>query len=85
VLTTDVPGCRYFVRDGRDGMVVPPNDAAALAKALVMLSGAPALAERMGASARARLLDGFTERDVMNGVKGLYRGLLALPDTDVAA
>lgn len=85
VLTTDVPGCRYFVRDGRDGMVVPPNDAAALARALIVLAGAPALAERMGASARARLLDGFTERDVMNGVKGLYRGLLAQPGADVAA
>lgn len=85
VLTTDVPGCRYFVRDGRDGMVVPPDDAAALAKALIVLSGAPALAERMGASARARLLDGFTERDVMNGVKGLYRGLLAPQAADAAA
>ncbi|MFN3671049.1 MAG: glycosyltransferase family 4 protein [Bosea sp. (in: a-proteobacteria)] len=85
ILTTDVPGCRSFVRDGRDGLVVPAEDAAALAKALVVLAAAPSLAERMGASARARLLDGFTERDVMNAVKGLYRGLLAQPSTDVAA
>ena len=85
MLTTDVPGCRSFVRDGRDGLVVPAEDAAALAKALVVLAAAPSLAERMGASARARLLDGFTERDVMNAVKGLYRGLLAQPSTDVAA
>jgi glycosyltransferase involved in cell wall biosynthesis len=85
VLTTDVPGCRYFVRDGRDGVVVPPNDATALAKALIVFSSSPALAERMGASARTRLLDGFTERDVMNGVKALYRGLLAAPAADVAA
>ena len=85
ILTTDVPGCRSFVRDGRDGMVVPAEDAAALAKALIVLAAAPSLAERMGASARARLLDGFTERDVMNAVKGLYRGLLAQPGTDVAA
>jgi glycosyltransferase involved in cell wall biosynthesis len=85
ILTTDVPGCRSFVRDGLDGMVVPANDAAALAQALIVLARAPALAERMGASARARLIDGHTERDVMNAVKALYRNLLARPTTDIAA
>lgn len=85
ILTTDVPGCRSFVREGQDGMVVPVDDAAALAQALIMLARAPALAERMGASARARLIDGHTERDVMNAVKALYRGLLSRPTTDVAA
>lgn len=85
ILTTDVSGCRSFVRDGQDGMVVPPDDAAALARALIVLAGAPGLVERMGASARNRLLDGHTERDVMDAVKALYRGLLARPQTDVAA
>ncbi|MBD3847147.1 glycosyltransferase family 4 protein [Bosea sp. SSUT16] len=85
ILTTDVPGCRSFVREGRDGMVVPPDDAAALAKALLVFARAPGVAERMGANARARLLDGHTERDVMNAVKALYRGLLVQPTTDVAA
>ncbi|MEZ2408789.1 glycosyltransferase family 4 protein [Bosea sp. RCC_152_1] len=85
ILTTDVPGCRSFVREGQNGMVVPPDDAAALAKALLVFARAPGLAERMGANARARLLNGHTERDVMNVVKALYRGLLAQPTTDVAA
>lgn len=85
ILTTDVPGCRSFVRDGQDGMVVPPDDAAALAKAMIVLAGAPALVERMGASARNRLLDGHTERDVMDAVKALYRSLLAALQADVAA
>lgn len=85
ILTTDVPGCRSFVRDGQDGMVVPPNDAAALAKALIALASAPGLVERMGGNARNRLLDGHTERDVMDAMKALYRSLLAQPNTDVAA
>lgn len=85
ILTTDVPGCRSFVRDGVDGVVVPPNDAAALAKALVALAGAPNLVERMGSNARARLIDGHTERDVMDVVKSLYRELLGKPRTDIAA
>lgn len=85
ILTTDVPGCRSFVRDGKDGMVVPPDDAVALAKALIALAGAPGLVERMGTSARNRLLDGHTERDVMDAVKALYRSLLARPNADIAA
>jgi len=85
ILTTDVPGCRSFVRDGQDGMVVPSDDAAALAKALTVFARAPGLAERMGTNARARLLDGHTERDVMNAVKALYQGLLATPATEKVA
>ncbi|MFA6968225.1 glycosyltransferase family 4 protein [Bosea sp. (in: a-proteobacteria)] len=85
ILTTDVPGCRSFVRDGQDGMVVPADDAAALARALIVFARAPALAERMGASARARLIDGHTERDVMNAIKALYRSMLSRPTTDVVA
>ncbi|TCR67016.1 glycosyltransferase family 4 protein [Bosea sp. BK604] len=85
ILTTDVPGCRSFVREGQDGMVVPPDDPAALAKALVVLAGAPGLVERMGQSARNRLLDGHTERDVMDAVKALYRSLLTKPSADIAA
>ncbi|SIR49352.1 MULTISPECIES: glycosyltransferase family 4 protein [unclassified Bosea (in: a-proteobacteria)] len=85
ILTTDVPGCRSFVRDGQDGMVVPADDAAALAKALVRFAHAPNLVERMGSNARDRLLDGHTERDVMNAVKALYLRLLEAPAVDVAA
>lgn len=85
ILTTDVPGCRSFVRDGQDGMVVPADDAAALARALVALARSSGLAERMGDNARARLLDGHTERDVMNAVKALYLGLLGRAAPDAAA
>jgi len=57
----------------------------ALAAALVMLAAAPGRVERMGESARGRLLDGHTERDVMDAVKALYRSMLARPGADIAA
>ncbi len=85
VLTTDVPGCRSFVRDGLDGMLVPVDDHAAMARALVTLSRSPMLVERMGQSARNRVLDGFTERDVMDGVKGLWRDMLGVPQGGILA
>ncbi len=79
VLTTDVPGCRALVRDGVEGLVVPADDAAALARALTALANDPALVARMGNAARQRVLDGFTERHVMEAVKRLYARMLDGP------
>jgi glycosyltransferase involved in cell wall biosynthesis len=77
LVTTDVPGCRALVRDGIEGRVVAPEDVDALAHALTALAADPGLVARMGAGGRARILDGFTERDVMEAVKRLYAGMLA--------
>jgi glycosyltransferase involved in cell wall biosynthesis len=77
IVTTDVPGCRTLVRDGTEGRLVPAGDAAGLAEALSDLSRQPDLVARLGAAARARVLDGFTERDVMESVKRLYSAMLA--------
>jgi glycosyltransferase involved in cell wall biosynthesis len=77
LVTTDVPGCRTLVRDGVEGRLVPPGDAASLAETLTSLAGQPDLVARMGEAARARVLDGFTERDVMESVKELYASILA--------
>ncbi len=77
IVTTDVPGCRTLVRDGVEGRLVPPGDAASLTEALLALLAGPDLVARMGEAARARVLDGFTERDVMDDVKRLYRSMLA--------
>jgi Glycosyltransferase len=76
IVTTDVPGCRDLVRNGREGFVVPANDAAALTEAFLSLASDPQLVTRMGKAARERILDGYTERDVMKGVQKLYRRCL---------
>lgn len=76
VVTTDVPGCRTLVRDGQEGFLVPPDDPEALAAAFATLAADPVLLPRMGAAARARVLDGFTERAVMERVKRLYVDML---------
>jgi glycosyltransferase involved in cell wall biosynthesis len=72
LIVTDVPGCRHFVRHGIDGLIVPPADAAALAGALERLANDPELRVRMGRSARERVLDGFTIRQVTNGIREAY-------------
>lgn len=81
LIVTDVPGCRHFVRDGIEGLIVPPADARALADALEKLARDPALRRRLGLAARARLLDGYTEADVRSGLARTYRALIPSADT----
>ena len=54
---SDVVGVREVVAPGRTGLLVPPEDAPALADALQRLLQDTALAERLGAAARAQALE----------------------------
>jgi len=77
LVTTDVPGCRSLVRDGIEGLLVPPGDAPALADALVRLCNDPAEVATFGAAARARIeAGGFTEAAVTDQVCAVWRDLL---------
>jgi glycosyltransferase involved in cell wall biosynthesis len=75
ILTSDVSGCRALVRDGIEGLLVPPNDAVALGRAMVALARDPERVQRLGKAARERVLQGFTERHVIDAVASLYREL----------
>jgi glycosyltransferase involved in cell wall biosynthesis len=77
LLTTDVPGCRDLVRDGIEGFVTPPGDAAALADRMMELAADRSLLTTFGAAARARILDDHTEAAVGQAVVTLYRSMLA--------
>jgi len=54
IVGSRVDGIPDAVADGETGLLVPPEDAAALAGALGALVGDPSRADRMGAAARAR-------------------------------
>lgn len=53
VITTDWRGCRDTVVSGRNGFLVPPQDARALEQAMAHFLEDPHLAERFGESSRA--------------------------------
>jgi glycosyltransferase involved in cell wall biosynthesis len=76
VVTTDAVGCRELVRDGQEGILVPPRDVAAAARALGELAGDPARRARLGAAAHARVLERITEDAVKRAVGDLYRSLM---------
>lgn len=61
VIASDVRGSREVVRDGRNGRLVPPRDAAALASAIAQLMDAPALARTLGEAARRDVLAHYSE------------------------
>lgn len=72
IVTTDVPGCRDVVRDGHNGYLVPPREAAPLADALEKLIRDGEARERMGRRGRALVLDRFTLDRVVAETMTLY-------------
>jgi glycosyltransferase involved in cell wall biosynthesis len=64
VITTDAPGCRDTVIDGRNGFLVPPRDADALAEAMRRFIATPELIASMGVQSRALAEERFDVRKV---------------------
>jgi glycosyltransferase involved in cell wall biosynthesis len=77
IVTTDVPGCRDVVRDGDNGLLVPPRDAAALARALAALLADPERRRRMGRRGRQIVESEFSVERVNAETLAVYRQLLA--------
>jgi rhamnosyl/mannosyltransferase len=73
VVSTDLPtGVPYANLDGLTGLIVPPGDAVALARALHELLADDELRARLGAQARARALSEFTIPRMVEGTLQVY-------------
>jgi glycosyltransferase involved in cell wall biosynthesis len=77
VVASDAGGTAEAVRDGVEGLLVPPRDAAAAAAALRTLWEERALRERLGAAARERALGEFRPQRETDAFVELYDALLA--------
>jgi glycosyltransferase involved in cell wall biosynthesis len=73
IVATDFAGIPEFVRDGIEGLLVPPGDVAALAAALEELAGAPAKRAALGAAAHARLTGAFSAEAGLDQVAAMLR------------
>lgn len=76
LITTNVPGCRDVVTHEVDGLLIPVRDAQALAQAIACLDDNPVLAGRLGAAARAKALELFEEKIVINSTLAVYAELI---------
>jgi glycosyltransferase involved in cell wall biosynthesis len=72
-IVSNVGGLPEIVADGETGVVVPPEDAAALAAAIVALVRDPERVRTMGAAARARAIAQFSPEAAVEGVERVYR------------
>lgn len=75
-------GIVEIVADGETGLLVPPDDAAALAEALLALLRDPERRIRMGAAGRVRARDRFSWDRIAGETEDAFRGARArsLPD-----
>jgi glycosyltransferase involved in cell wall biosynthesis len=72
IVTTDMPGCREAVHSGDNGLLVPPQNAEALAHELARLIADPVLRRSMGARGRLRAEQEFGLDRVIRQILALY-------------
>ena len=77
MVATDVPGCREIVRHEDTGLLVPVDDAPALAAAIATLAGSPEQRARYGAAARRLVMERFAADAIGRQTVELYRMLIA--------
>jgi glycosyltransferase involved in cell wall biosynthesis len=76
IIATDVPGCREIACADVNALLVPPDDADALATALARLAQDGALRRRFGAAGRALVESRFTAEAIGASTVALYRRVL---------
>lgn len=69
-------GLPEIIRDGQTGRLVPPGDAAALARTARELLDDPAERERLGAAAAADVRDRYAPARLLESIQALYDSLV---------
>jgi glycosyltransferase involved in cell wall biosynthesis len=72
VVATPVGGIVENVVDGETGLLVPPNDPAALADAILRLLDEPELGQRLAERARLRVLERYARERMVERTLALY-------------
>jgi glycosyltransferase involved in cell wall biosynthesis len=84
-VATRVGGTPEALVDGVSGLLVPPGDSAALARAIARILDDPALGSRLGAGAQALIADRFSVDRMVSATESLYVDLLARKQVAVVA
>ncbi len=76
VVATDILGTREAIQSGESGLLVPPADAQAMAKAVISILDHPQQAEGFRQAATRRIETEFTRERMLQGVTGLYQDMI---------
>ena len=79
MVATDVPGCREVAIPGVTGLLVPVDDANALADAIERLLREPELRAQFAAAARRLVVERFSSDTIGRQTVALYRHLVGAP------
>ncbi len=79
LVASDIDGCRTVIRDGVNGVLVPPKDVAALTDAMARLATDSRLRARMGAASRTLAVAEFEEDAILDQYEAVYERLGVLP------
>ena len=76
LITTDTPGCREIVKDGENGIFIPPKDANSLAEAILHLFNDPHKCRNFSVKSRELALKHFDVREVNKRTLQVYQKAL---------
>jgi glycosyltransferase involved in cell wall biosynthesis len=83
VIAAEIGGLGELVDHDVTGFLVPPGEAAPLARAIAAVAGNPERARRMGDAGRRRALDRFLQERCTDRTELLYREQLAARRPDM--
>ncbi len=73
---TDAAGPKEIIVDGESGLLVPPKDPEALARAIASIHDDPQLATRLGRAGRERIIEHYDSRI---GARVVHDAIVAIP------
>ena len=79
IIATDVPGCREVARAGENALLVPVDDANALASAIETLAKNPELRKNFGSSGRRSVEASFSSAAIGAQIVDIYAKLTPSP------
>jgi glycosyltransferase involved in cell wall biosynthesis len=76
VIAAEAGGNPELVVGGASGLLVPPKDPAAAARAIIRIATEPGLSARLAEGARRRVEEGFSSKVRLDRIEALYRELV---------
>ena len=76
IIATDIDGITEQITDGVNGILVPPKDPSALAKAVIQVLNDKELARSMGLAARKKVEQEFSVEKMITETEKIYLSLL---------
>lgn len=75
IVATRIDGTVEQIRDGEEGLLVPPQSPAELSRAIMRIAGDPVFAAALGNAARQKVITQFSVQQMIRETMKVYEGL----------